>query len=162
MYAQCARPSAQEPAASRQPRGDVTRKPYFSKLRSMLREAGLRPTRQRVALAALIFDQGDRHLTAEMLFSQASLADFRLSLATVYNTLHQFSRAGLLREIALFGSTIWYDTNTGPHFHFYVEQTGELIDIPDGFSSNLPPLSIPEGFDLAGVDMIARLRLKPA
>ncbi len=84
-----------------------------------------------------------------------------LSLATVYNTLRQFSEAGLLREIAVYGSTTWYDTKTGSHCHFYVEDTGQLIDIPDGFSSSLPPLSVPDGFDLAGVDMIARLRLRP-
>jgi hypothetical protein len=96
-----------------------------------------------------------------MLFKQASQDKVRLSLATVYNTLRQFSEGGLLREIAVYGSTTWYDTKTGSHCHFYVEDTGQLIDIPGSFSSSLPPLSVPDGFDLAGVDMIARLRSRP-
>jgi len=130
-------------------------------LRTVLIEAGLRPSRQRLDLGAMIFGWGDHHFTAEMLLKQASCAKAKLSLATIYNTLRQFTQAGLLREIAIFGSTTWYDTKTGPHCHLFIEETGELIDVPDGFASSQASLPIPEGFDLAGVDIIARLRIKP-
>jgi Fur family transcriptional regulator, iron response regulator len=86
----------------------------------LLRRAGLRPTRQRVALAALLFGNGDRHVTAEILHEEAVKAGERVSLATVYNTLHQFERAGLLREIAIGGQRAYFDTNISNHNHFFV------------------------------------------
>jgi Fur family iron response transcriptional regulator len=134
----------------------------FSTLKGLLHEANLRPTRQRLALAAMIFGWGDRHFTAEMIVKKASGVRPRLSIATVYNALRQFSQAGLLREIAVFGSTTWYDTKTGPHCHLFIEETGDLIDIPDDVSRALPTLSVPDGFDLAGVDIIVRVRSKPS
>ena len=91
---------------------------------------GLRPTRQRVALATLLFGNGDRHVTAEMLHEEAVRAGERVSLATVYNTLHQFKRAGLLREIAIGGQRAYFDTNTSNHNHYFVEARGRLMDIP--------------------------------
>ena len=96
----------------------------------LLRRAGLRPTRQRVALATLLFGNGDRHVTAEILHEEAVKVGERVSLATVYNTLHQFERAGLLREIAIGGQRAYFDTNISNHNHFFVETEGRLVDIP--------------------------------
>ena len=86
-----------------------------------LKSAGLRPTRQRVALGVLLFRDGDRHVTAEMLHDEAVRDQIPVSLATVYNTLHQFTEAGLLREVAIEGSKTYFDTNTSDHHHFYYE-----------------------------------------
>lgn len=123
-----------------------------------LRRAGLRPTRQRLALGWLLFGKGDRHLTAETLHAEASAARMNMSLATVYNTLHQFTEAGLLREVALFGSKAWYDTNTGPHYHYYIEENDELFDIPEAMLPQLNLPASPEGMIVAGVDVIIRLK----
>ena len=87
---------------------------------TMLRQAGLRPTRQRLALARVLFGNGDRHVTAEALFEEARQRDIDVSLATVYNTLHQFTDAGLLRSIAIDTSSTYFDTNTGDHHHFLI------------------------------------------
>src|SRR5262245_24131640 len=87
----------------------------------LLRRAGLRPTRQRVALAVLLFGSGDRHVTAEMLHEEAVKCGERVSLATVYNTLHQFQRAGLLREIAIGGPPAYFVSNISNHNHFFLE-----------------------------------------
>src|SRR5262245_7982586 len=84
-----------------------------------LRKAGLRPTRQRLALAQLLFGRGDRHVTAEGLHEEAVGAGMPVSLATVYNTMHQFTAAGLLREVTVDGTRTYFDTNTGDHHHFY-------------------------------------------
>src|SRR5215467_14962734 len=96
----------------------------------LLERAGLRPTRQRVSLATLLFGSGDRHVNAEMLHAEAVGSGVRVSLATVYNTLHQFVRAGLLREIAIGGQRAYFDTNTSNHNHFFLEEQGRLVDIP--------------------------------
>lgn len=124
----------------------------------MLRQAKLRPTRQRVALADLLFGKGDRHISAEMLFAEARSENIHVSLATVYNTLHQFTRAGLLKAISVDSSKTYFDTNTGNHHHFYLEGTDEVIDMPDGFIKvdNLP--SPPEGTEIASVDVVVRVR----
>ena len=95
-----------------------------------LRTVGLRPTRQRLALARLLFRGGHRHLTADELHTEATGAEIRVSLATVYNTLHQFTRAGLLRELAIGSGRSYFDTNTGHHHHFFYEGTGQLVDVP--------------------------------
>ena len=97
----------------------------------MLRRANLRPTRQRVVLAFLLFGSGDRHVTAEALHDEVVSAGEKVSLATVYNTLHQFRQAGLLRELAIDGAKTYFDTNTSNHNHFFDEQNNQLIDIPD-------------------------------
>lgn len=129
-------------------------------LRSKLRRAGLRPTRQRIALGWLLFGRGDRHVTAETLYEEAGKARTNISLATVYNTLHQFTEAGLLREIAVDGSKARFDTNTTSHHHFLVEETGELMDIAVAKVdlANLTP--VPEGMEIARVDVLVRLRRK--
>ena len=95
-----------------------------------VREAGLRPTRQRVALADMLFAKGDRHISAEELHEEAVQAGVPVSLATVYNTLHQFTEAGMLRILAVEGAKTYFDTNTSDHHHFYVEGQNDLVDIP--------------------------------
>lgn len=130
----------------------------FRNVRERLQAAGLRPTRQRVALGWLLFGKGDRHVTAECLFEEARVAKTMLSLATVYNTLRQFSEAGLLREIAVYGSRIWYDTNTGPHYHFYLEDCDQLLDIPDDLMAVLKMPNAPSGMEIIGADVIVRVK----
>jgi Fur family transcriptional regulator, iron response regulator len=122
-----------------------------------LRKAGLRPTRQRVALATLLFGEGQRHVTAEELHDEALRCRLPVSLATVYNTLNQFTDAGLLREVAIEGQRSYFDTNTSNHFHFYLESERKLFDIPGGDLqvSGLPEL--PPGTRVRRVDVIVRL-----
>ena len=130
----------------------------FANVRDRLQRAGLRPTRQRIAIGWLLFGKGDRHVTAEALFEEARGSKTALSLATVYNTLRQFSEASLLREIAVYGSRIWYDTNTGPHCHFYVEDRDELLDVPDDMVAVLKLPVAPEGMEILGADVIVRVK----
>jgi Fur family iron response transcriptional regulator len=122
-----------------------------------LRGAGLRPTRQRVALAELLFAGGDRHVTAELLHEEAQTSKVRVSLATVYNTLHQFTEVGLLREVAVEGAKTYFDTNTSNHYHFFCENTGGLMDIEtrDIRIQGLP--EAPEGMTISRVDVLVRL-----
>lgn len=124
----------------------------------MLRTAGLRPTRQRVALAQLLFAKGDRHVCAETLFEEAKQAGVAVSLATVYNTLHQFTNSGLLRAIDVGSTKTFFDTNTGDHHHFFVEGSNEVVDMPDGFVrvGNLP--EPPPGMEISRVDVVVRVR----
>jgi Fur family iron response transcriptional regulator len=126
-----------------------------------LRLAGLRPTRQRLALAAMLFDGPHRHVTAEQLHAETQDADTRVSLATVYNTLHQFTEAGLLREVLIEPGRSYFDTNTDDHHHFYVEGTGHLQDIPSDslVLATLPPP--PEGMAISRVDVIIRIGRAP-
>ncbi len=125
-----------------------------------VREAGLRPTRQRIALAELLFAKGDRHLSAEELHEEALAAGVAVSLATVYNTLHQFTEAGLLRILALEGARTYFDTNTSDHHHFFIEGENRVVDIEAAPVSvhNLP--EPPEGMEIVNVDIIVRLRPK--
>lgn len=125
-----------------------------------MREAGLRPTRQRVALAALLFAAGDRHISAEELHEEALSAGVQVSLATVYNTLHQFTEAGMLRILPIEGSKTYFDTNTSDHHHFFLEGENRLVDIPEGpvTVTNLP--SPPDDMEIAHVDIVVRLRPK--
>lgn len=134
-----------------QPGADIRRK---------LQDAGLRPTRQRVALAELLFAKGDRHLAAEDLHGEAVNSGVPVSLATVYNTLHQFTGAGMLRILAVEGSRTYFDTNISDHHHFYIEDEGEVIDVP---VSNLKVENLPEppeGMEVANIDVVIRLRRK--
>lgn len=123
-----------------------------------VRDAGLRPTRQRVALARLLFGQGDRHVSAEELHEEAQASGVAVSLATVYNSLHQFTEAGMLRILAVEGSKTYFDTNTSDHHHFFVEGQNRVFDVPKGpvTVSNLP--EPPEGMEIANVDIVIRLR----
>ncbi len=128
------------------------------KLRAKLRQARLRPTRQRVALGWLLFGRGDRHMTAEKLYEEARAAKVPVSLATVYNTLHQFTGAGLLIEIAVDGPCTYFDTNPSPHHHFLIEETNALIDIPSSDVALAPAPKAPDGCEIARVDIVVRVR----
>ncbi len=123
-----------------------------------LRDAGLRPTRQRLALAEILFGSGDRHVSAEALHGEAVAARVPVSLATVYNALNQFTRAGLLREVAIEGDRSYFDTNTSNHFHYFLESEGRLMDIATGDIevNGLPPA--PAGTEIGRIDVIVRLR----
>jgi Fur family iron response transcriptional regulator len=125
-----------------------------------LKAAGLRPTRQRVALASLLFAQGNRHVSAEQLHAEVRGTGMSVSLATVYNTLHQFTGVGLLRVVAIEGNRSYFDTNTSDHYHFYIEHENRVIDVPgnDVSVANLP--EPPEGMEIANVDIVIRLRKK--
>jgi len=131
--------------------------PTWPEIRATLRQAGLRPTRQRISLAELLFGRGNRHLSAENLHEEAMVHRVPVSLATVYNTLHQFTEAGLLREVAVDGSKTYFDTNTSDHHHFFVEDDNEVIDIPvDVDVSRLP--EPPPGYEISRVDVVVRLK----
>ncbi len=130
----------------------------FRPVLDRLTAAGLRPTRQRLALARLLFDSGDRHVTAEQLHQQAVGNGVKVSLATVYNTLNQFTASGLLREVAVDSRRSYFDSNTELHHHFFNQDTEQLIDISgDAVAvSHLP--SAPDGTVIDGVDVIIRVR----
>ena len=126
----------------------------------MLQAAGLRPTRQRMALVWMLFRKGASNLTAEMLYDEATLAKIKVSLATVYNTLNQLTDAGLLRQVSVDGTKTYFDTNVSAHHHFYLENNHELVDIPDPHLVLQKMPEVPEGYEIARVDMVVRLRKK--
>ena len=128
------------------------------RLTKLLVDEGIRPTRQRMALAELLFDGTHKHVTAEQVLELARKSRARVSLATVYNTLHSFTQAGLLREISVDQSSNYFDTNIDTHYHFYDEATGKVCDIPaDAIRTEcLPPP--PEGREIGRVDVTIRLR----
>jgi Fur family iron response transcriptional regulator len=125
----------------------------------MLRAVGLRPTYQRMALGRLLFDNGGRHVTAEMLYEKAVDAEVTVSLATVYNTLNQLANANLLRKIGVDGSKTYFDTNLSAHNHYFLEDSQKLIDITDPTALHQLPTA-PEDYEISRVDMIIRLRKK--
>ena len=131
-------------------------------LRERLRGAGLRPTRQRVSLGWLLFGKGDRHVSAEMLYDEAMRAKVPVSLATVYNTLHQFTQAGLLRELAVDPSKTYFDTNPSEHHHFYIEGEDRMVDVPSDAIRLAALPDLPEGMEVARVEVILRLRRSDA
>jgi Fur family iron response transcriptional regulator len=134
-------------------------RPYSQAL-DRLKRHGLRPTRQRLGLVKLLFDHGDRHVTADQLQDEAADHGIRVSLATIYNTLNQFTAAGLLREVVVETGRSYFDTNTSEHHHLFVEDNGELIDIPAAQIrvSDLP--APPDGLELRRVDIILRAAKK--
>jgi len=134
----------------------TAQRPY-SHIIERIRSAGLRPTRQRLALAKLLFDSGNRHVTAEMLHGESLHHGISVSLATVYNTLNQFTAAGLLREIVVDGDRSYFDTNISQHHHFYHTDSGRLQDIDsnDVVMAQLP--AAPAGMEIERVDVIVRL-----
>jgi len=123
-----------------------------------LARAGLRPTRQRRALADLLLAGGNRHLTAEALHGEAMRADVDVSLATVYNTLKAFTSVGLLREIAIEPGRVYYDTRSDDHPHFYYEDDGTIADAPAGSVAFAALPDAPEGTEIAWIDIVVRLR----
>jgi Fur family iron response transcriptional regulator len=138
-------------------RADLNGCPWHD-VKTMLRDVGLRPTRQRMSLGWILFAKGDRHLTAEMLYEEASKAKVPVSLATVYNTLHQFTEVGLLRQVAVDGSKTYFDTNVTEHHHFFIEGDNALVDIPNAEAIVGKMPAAPEGFEIARVDVVVRLK----
>ncbi len=124
---------------------------------AQLRLAGLRPTRQRIELGRILFAKGHRHISAEDLHAEAEAAGVQVSLATVYNALHQFTEAGLLREVAIDGGRTYFDTNTSDHHHFFVEDEARLIDLVGrvGFDRLPEP---PDGMEITAVELVVRVR----
>ncbi len=136
------------------PTGEKSR----TETRTMLRRVGLRPTRQRLALAEILFARGNRHVSAEGVHEETLARRVPVSLATIYNTLHQFTAAGLLREVAVDGSKTYFDTNTANHHHFFLEDQNTVVDIPDDQMGvgNVP--EPPPGYEISRVDVVVRLR----
>ena len=126
-------------------------------LSEKLRNSGIRPTRQRLALADLLFRDEDKHVTAEQLHDLAHGASEHISLATVYNTLKQFSAAGLLREVATPSQTTYFDTNTSDHHHYFVESEGRLVDITDSQVTISGLADAPLGKKVGRIDIIVHL-----
>ncbi|WP_305067698.1 iron response transcriptional regulator IrrA [Maritalea mediterranea] len=127
-------------------------------LTAVLRMAGLRPTRQRLALADLIYGNGHRHVSAEALHAEADQSGVAVSLATVYNTLRQFKDAGLLREVTVDAARTYFDTDTSDHHHFYIEDEDRVVDIPSNeiVIQGLP--DAPKGMKISHVDVVVRVR----
>ncbi len=132
-------------------------RPFTHTLKA-LRDRGLRPTRQRLALGRLLFDGDNRHVTAEALHAEAMQAGVRVSLATVYNTLHQFTDAGLLRQVVVDGGRTYFDTNTEDHHHFYHVDDAHLVDIPGAGITVTGLPDVPEGAELDRVEVIVRVK----
>ncbi len=128
------------------------------KIRDILNAAGLRPTRQRLDLGVLLFTGEDWHLTAEMLRDDAFANNIRISLATIYNTLHQFTGAGLLREVAVSGAKTYFDTNTGDHHHFHLADNNTVLDIAHGELKVEGIPTPPEGMEVSQIDIVVHLR----
>jgi Fur family transcriptional regulator, iron response regulator len=126
-------------------------------IRAQLRRVGLRPTAQRIALGALLFDGRDRHVTAEMLHAEARGHGIRVSVATVYNALHQFTHAGLLKAVAVDGSKTFFDTNISDHHHFYGADDSGLIDIPGDSMRVIGLPEPPPGMAIERIDVIVRM-----
>jgi len=132
----------------------------FIEPEARLRRAGLRPTQQRLALAGLLWQGGDRHVTPEILYQEATKKGIKVALGTIYNTLHQFTDAGLLRELALESGRRYFDTNIGNHHHFYDPQSGSLIDIPESILSKASMPEAPRGMKIHRVDVVIHLSKK--
>ena len=136
----------------------MTQQRPFTDVFARLKSLGIRPTRQRLALAKLLFNGGDRHVTAETLHGEAKTTKVRVSLATVYNTLHQFTAAGLLREVVVEAGRSYFDTNASDHHHFFFEESGILQDFSgDSVSLHGMP-EPPTGTEISRVDVVVRVR----
>ena len=134
----------------------LSSEPGYANAAKLLRGAGLRPTRQRVALAQLL-GAAHRHISAESLHREADKSGMPVALATIYNTLHQFTEAGLLREVAVEGAKTYFDTNTSNHYHFFCEHSGKLLDISNGSIKIEGLPEAPEGMVISRVDVLVRL-----
>jgi Fur family iron response transcriptional regulator len=132
----------------------------FAEALHRLRLAGLRPTRQRLALGKMLFDGGDQHVTAESLHADALRIGVKVSLATVYNTLHQFTEVGLLRQVAVDGARTYFDTNVQDHHHFYLEDDGSLVDIVGGQITVGGIPTPPDGMAPTRIDVVVRVASK--
>jgi Fur family iron response transcriptional regulator len=123
-----------------------------------LKESGLRPTRQRIALARLLLESGPRHVTAEELFQEARAVGIPVSLATVYNTLHQFTSAGLMIEVVVGSGQSYFDTNPTSHYHYFDKTTGEIIDVPEDAIQFVKLPEPPPGKVIDRIDVVVRIR----
>lgn len=129
----------------------------FNKAIKTLENNNIRPTKQRIVLAKLLFEKGQRHISAEELYDEVKQNNRKISLATIYNTLKQFSSLGLIREIVVDQSKSLYCTNNESHYHLYIEDEGKIIDIPTkNIDLNIP--SIPACLKLHNIDVIVRIR----
>ena len=129
----------------------------FNKAVKTLENNNIRPTKQRIVLAKLLFENGRRHVSAEELYNEVKKDDRKISLATIYNTLKQFSSLGLIREIVVDQNKSLYCTNNESHYHLYIEDEGKIIDIPTkNIDLNIP--SIPACLKLHNIDVIVRVR----
>ena len=133
---------------------------HFTNIADFLIRLNLRLSRQRCVLADLLYAQGNRHVTAEMLHEEAQLASVPVSLATIYNTLHQFQDAGLLRDVIVGGTKTYFDTNITDHHHFYSETDGRLIDIPSGLIEVTGVPDAPSDKIITRVDVVVQIALK--
>lgn len=131
--------------------------PACDHFRTILLRAGLRPTRQRVALAGLLFRGPHRHFTAEELHREAVGAHLPVSLATIYNTLRHFCEAGMVRTIVVDPARSYFDTNVTHHFHYFDEGRQMIFDVPDGVFAHIAP-SPPQGYAIERVDVVVRVR----
>jgi Fur family iron response transcriptional regulator len=129
-------------------------------LKRRLSDAGLRATRQRMGLFKLMTAAGERQFTAEMLQEEARAAGYRMSLATVYNTLKEFSRVGFVHEVAAFGSRTWFDTQSGSHCHYYCRDDDTLLDAPSALLEGVE-FKAPEGYHVARVEVVVQIRRTP-
>ena len=129
----------------------------FNQAVKKLSDIGLRPTKQRMVLIKLLFENPDRHISAEELFEEVRKENRKISLATIYNTLKQFTKVGLLKELVVDQNKSIYCTNHDPHYHLYIEDEGKVIDIPqENIDLNIP--SIPACLSLHNVDVVVRVR----
>ena len=129
----------------------------FNKAIKTLEKNNIRTTKQRMVLAKLLFEKGRRHISAEELFDEVKENDRKISLATIYNTLRQFTSLGLIREIVVDQNKSLYCTNNESHYHLYIEDEGKIIDIPTkNIDLNIP--SIPACLQLHNIDVIVRIR----
>lgn len=131
--------------------------PNEAEIVSRLRRFGLRPTRQRVSLGRLLFERGHRHVSAEALHEEAMAADIHVSLATIYNTLNQFTQAGLLREVSVDAARTYFDTNISDHHHFFVEGENRLIDVDGKVGIGELP-EPPAGMEISSVEVVVKVR----
>jgi Fur family transcriptional regulator, iron response regulator len=153
-------PSFQTGAEAEQPRQTKGKDDAIAcnSARALLRLVQLRPTRQRQVLARLIFGRGNRHFTANMLYEEATRDGMSISVATVYNSLKCFSKAGMLAQIGVDGDKTFFDTNINAHHHFYVEGEQELIDVSDPELTLERMPAIPDGYEISRIDVVIRLR----
>ena len=122
-----------------------------------LSNSGIRSTKQRMILAKLLFEKGDRHISAEEIYNEVQKEDRKLSLATIYNTLNQFTKLGLLKELVIDQNKSIYCTNHDHHYHLYIEDEGKIIDIPQkNIDLNIP--EIPACLKFHNIDIIVRVR----
>jgi len=127
-------------------------------IKALLKGSGIRPTRQRLGLANLLFGEKNRHVTAETLHQEANDCGLRMALATVYNSLHAFTQAGLLREVVVDAGCRYFDTNVSHHHHLLREQTGELVDIDPGKLEVRGLPNLPQGTSVSQIDVVIRIK----